>query len=128
MPLSWCWYLRRRGKALKNFRPKSLVSNLHKLLAKVLKNRLNKVVKNSCFKFTECSAEGKQILELSNKWSYLFKVEEWFDGIICKFDIEKPTIRINWAFPLEILDTAFLMWTSRWLSWVVGRGIFSLCT
>lgn len=48
---------------MKNFRPKSLVSNLHKLLAKVLKNRPNKVVKNSCFKFTECSAEGKQILE-----------------------------------------------------------------
>ena len=50
---------------LKDFRPTSLVGSLYKLLAKVLANRLKKVVGNVVSMSQNAFVEGKQILDAS---------------------------------------------------------------
>ena len=72
---------------LKDFRPISLVGSLYKRLAKILANRLKKVVNRAQNDFVG----GRQILDASliaNKVrdSMLRKKEM---GILCKLDIEK---------------------------------------
>lgn len=47
---------------LKNFRPISLVGNLYKLLARVLANRLKKVMNKLVNKAQNACIEGKRIL------------------------------------------------------------------
>ena len=49
---------------LKNFRLISLVGGLHKLLAKVLANRLKKVVGSLILNFQHAFVAGKQILDV----------------------------------------------------------------
>ncbi|KAL6333305.1 hypothetical protein AAG906_028489 [Vitis piasezkii] len=71
---------------LKDFRPISLVVSLCKLLAKVLANKLKrvvgKVISNSQYAFTE-------------------KLKGW---IICKRDMEKAYDYVNWGFLLAIME------------------------
>ena len=52
-----------RPKDLKGFRPISLVGGLHKLLAKVLANRIKKVVDKVVSNSHNAFVEGRQILD-----------------------------------------------------------------
>lgn len=52
------------AKDLKDFRSISLVGGLYKLLAKVLANRLKKVVDNLMSDFQNAFVVGKQILDV----------------------------------------------------------------
>ena len=52
------------AKDLKDFRSISLVGELYKLLAKVLANRLKKVVDNLMSDFQNAFVVGKQILDV----------------------------------------------------------------
>ena len=74
-----------------DFRPISLVGGLYKLLAKVLANRLKKVVGKVVSSAQNVFVEGRQILDaalIANEAinSFLKRNE---NGVSCKLDIEK---------------------------------------
>ncbi|RVW20241.1 hypothetical protein CK203_110273 [Vitis vinifera] len=74
---------------LGDFRPISLLGGLYKLMAKVLANRLKRV---------------------------LNKVKRKEKGLICKLDIEKAYDSINWQFLLKTLHK--MGFGSKWLGWM----------
>ena len=89
----------------KDFRPISLVGSLYKLIAKVLANRLKKVMRSVVNKAQNIFVEGKQILDASliaNKVidSMVRRKEK---GIFCKLDVEKAYDKLNWKFLLVVL-------------------------
>ena len=83
---------------LGDFRPISLLGGLYKLLAKVLANRLKKVIGKVVSIDQNAFVMGRQILDASlianeviDAWQ---KMEE--RGLICKLDIEKAYDSLNW--------------------------------
>ena len=91
---------------LGDFRPISLLGGLYKLLAKVLANRLKKVIGKVVSTAQNAFVTGRQIFdaslianEVANSWQ---KRKE--KGLICKLDIEKAYDSINWKFLMEVLQ------------------------
>ncbi|RVW72019.1 hypothetical protein CK203_054053 [Vitis vinifera] len=82
---------------LRDFRSISLVGGLYKLLAKVLANRLKKVVGKVVSSAQNAFVEGRQILDatlIANKAiDSLLKRNE--SGVLCKLDIEKAYDHLN---------------------------------
>ncbi|RVW77097.1 Transposon TX1 uncharacterized 149 kDa protein [Vitis vinifera] len=95
-----------RVEALRDFRPISLVGSLYKWLAKVLANRLKKVVGKVVSKSQGAFVEGRQILDavlIANEAiDSVFKNNE--SGILCKLDIEKAYDKVDWTFILTIMQ------------------------
>ena len=86
-----------RAEDLSDFRPISLVGGLYKLLAKVLANRLKKVVGKVVSSSQNALVKGRQILNatlIANEAiDSLLKRKE--SGVLCKLDLEKAYDRIN---------------------------------
>ena len=82
---------------LRDFRPISLLGGLYKLLAKVLANRLKKVVGKVVSISQNAFVRGRQILDASLIANEV--IDTWQKqkekGIICKLDIEKVYDSIN---------------------------------
>ena len=91
---------------LKDFKPISLVGSFYKLLAKVLANRLKKVMGKIVSQSQNAFMEGRQILDA------LLIVNEAIDslqksgggGILCKLNIEKVYDHVNWSFLIWLLE------------------------
>ena len=82
---------------LKDLRPISLTGSIYKLIAKVLANRLKKVMNKLVNSAQNAFVEGRQILDaplIANEVidSMLKKKEK---GVLCKLDIEKAYDKIN---------------------------------
>ena len=82
------------------------MGSLYKLLAKVLANRLKRVMGKLVNKAQNAFVEGRQILVdplIANEIidSALKKKEKW---VLCKLDIEKAYDHINWNFLTKILQ------------------------
>ena len=93
------------AKDLKDFRPISPMGSIYKLLAKVLANRLKRVMGKLVNRAHNAFVECRQILDASliaNEVidSMLRKKER---GVICKLSIEKAYDSINWQFLFEVL-------------------------
>ncbi|RVW92453.1 hypothetical protein CK203_042697 [Vitis vinifera] len=106
----FCWdFVKGGADDLCDYRPISLVGGLYKLLAKVLANRLKKVVSPTQNAFVE----GRQILDatlIANETiDSLLKWDEY--GVLCKLDLEKAYNHINWDFLLTMMQ-----------KWVLGRN------
>ena len=84
-----------RAEDLRDFMPISLLGSLYKWLAKVLANRLKKVVSKAQGAFVE----GRQILNavlIANEAiDSVLKNNE--NGILCKLDIEKAYNNVDWS-------------------------------
>ena len=82
---------------LGDYRPISLIGGLYKLLAKVLTNRLKKVIEKVISPDQNAFIKGRQILDGSLIANEV--VDSWKKrgekGLICKLDIEKTYDSIN---------------------------------
>ena len=103
---------------LKNFRPISLVGGLYKLLAKVLANRLRKVVGKVVSKAQGAFVEGRQILDavlIANETiDSILKNNKC--GILCKLDIEKAYDHVDWSFLLMVMHK--MGFGEKWIKWI----------
>ncbi|KAJ9680532.1 hypothetical protein PVL29_019761 [Vitis rotundifolia] len=114
---------------LTDFRPISLVGSLYKLLAKVLANRLKKVVGKVVSTTQNAFVEGRQILDaalIANEViDSLLKRKE--SGVLCKLDLEKAYDRINWDFLLSVMKKmGFGEKWAGWINWCLSTASFSV--
>ncbi|RVW46228.1 LINE-1 retrotransposable element ORF2 protein [Vitis vinifera] len=114
---------------LRDFRPIGLVGGLYKLLAKVLANRLKKIVGKVVSSAQNAFVEGRQILDVAlianEAIDSLLKRNE--SGVLCKLDLEKAYDHINWNFLLFVLQSMGFgeKWTG-WISWCISIATFSV--
>ena len=112
---------------LRDFRPISLVGGLYKLLAKVLANRIKKVVGKVVSSAQNAFVEGRQILDaaliVNEAIDSMLKRNE--SGVLCKLDIEKAYDHLYWNFLLLVLQIMGFgeKWTG-WISWCISIATF----
>ena len=114
---------------LRDFRPISLMGGLYKLLAKVLANRLKKVVGKVVSSAQNAFIEGRQILDatlIANEAiDFLLKRNE--SGVLCKLDIEKAYDHLNWNFLLFVMRSmGFGEKGTGWIYWCISTATFSV--
>ena len=104
-----------RADDFKDFRPISLVGSLYKLIAKVLANRLKKVMSRLVNKAQNAFVEGRQILDASLVANEVIDsmTRRKEKGILCKLDIEKAYDKLNWKFLLTVLRE--MGFGSKWI-------------
>ena len=102
---------------------------LYKLLAKVLANRLKKVMGKIVSKSQNTFVEGRQILDAS------LIANEAIDSmqkngsgdILCKLDIGKVYDHVNWSFLLWLLERmGFGAKLISWIEWCISTVCFSI--
>ena len=103
---------------LGDFRPISLLGGLYKLLAKVLANRLKKVIGKVVSTAQNAFVTGRQILDASLIASKV--IDSWQKrkekGLICKLDIKKAYDNINWKFLMKVLQK--MGFGAKWVGWM----------
>ncbi|RVX02510.1 LINE-1 reverse transcriptase-like [Vitis vinifera] len=103
---------------LKDFRPISLVGSLYKLLAKVLANRIKKVMGKVISEPQNAFVEGRQILDavlIANE-VVDSRLKSNQGGVMCKLDIEKAYDHVDWKFLLAVLKQ--MGFGERWIKWI----------
>ncbi|KAJ9697075.1 hypothetical protein PVL29_009023 [Vitis rotundifolia] len=103
---------------LKDFRPISLVGSLYKLLAKVLANRIKKVMGKVISEPQNAFVEGRQILDavlIANE-AVDSRLKSNQGGVMCKLDIEKAYDHVCWNFLLAVLKR--MGFGERWIKWI----------
>ena len=111
----------------KDFRPISLVGSLYKLIAKVLANRLKKVMIQLVNKAQNAFVGGRQILDASlianEVINSMMRRKE--KGIPCKLDVEKAYDKLNWKFLLTVLrEMGFGRKWIGWIKWYISTTFF----
>ncbi|RVW76867.1 Transposon TX1 uncharacterized 149 kDa protein [Vitis vinifera] len=114
---------------LGDFRPISLLGGLYKLLAKVLAQRLKKVIGKVVSHDQNAFVTGRQILDSSLIANEV--IDNWNKkgdkGVICKLDIEKAYDSINWQFLLKVMEKmGFGAKWLRWMWWCISTAKFSV--
>ena len=114
---------------LKDLRPISLVGGLYKILAKVLANRIKRVLSKVISSEQSAFVEGRQILDVvliaNEAVDTIIRRKE--SGIVCKLDIEKAYDHLSWEFLIQVLDK--MGFGKRWVSWVkwcISTASFSI--
>ena len=103
---------------IRDFRPISLIGSVYKILAKVLANRLRRVLDGLISESQNAFVGGRQTLDSvlianecldnRNKCS--------ISGVVCKLDIEKAYDHVNWDCLLYLMDR--MGFGSKWKSWI----------
>lgn len=92
--------------------------SLYKLLAKVLANKLNKVIARVVLYSQNAIVQGRQILNatlIANK-AIGSRLRSQRGGMICKLGIEKAYDHVKWTFLLEVLQN--MGFGQRWVYWI----------
>jgi hypothetical protein len=106
------------AKEINDFCPISLVGGVYKIIAKILANRMRRVMDRIISKPQNAVVKGRQILdsvlianECLDSW---LKFEE--HGVLCKLDMEKAYDHVDWNFLLYLLRRCGL--GDKWCSWI----------
>jgi hypothetical protein len=107
-----------RAKEIKDFHPISLVGGVYKIIAKVLANRMRRVMGRIISKPQNAFVKGRQILDLvliaNECLNRMLKSEE--PGVLCKLDMEKAYDHVDWNFLLYLLRRCGFR--EKWCSWI----------
>nr|KYP55936.1 Transposon TX1 uncharacterized [Cajanus cajan] len=105
-------------QSLDDYRPISLVGCLYKILAKILANRLKKVLPSIIDDRQSAFLEGRNLLQsvvIANETLYEVKKEKK-SYIFFKVDYEKAYDSVNWEFLLYMLKR--LGFEGKWIQWI----------
>jgi hypothetical protein len=105
------------AKEIKDFRPVSLVSGVYKIIAKVLANRMRRVMDKIISKPQNAFVKGRQILDsvlIANE-CLDSRLKAGDPGVWCKLDMEKAYDHVNWNFLLYLLRSGF---GEKWCMWI----------
>ncbi|RVW33303.1 Transposon TX1 uncharacterized 149 kDa protein [Vitis vinifera] len=117
------------GFTMAFWQPISLVGSLYKWLAKVLANRLKKVVGKVVSKAQGAFVEGRQILDVvliaNEVIDSILKNNK--NGFMCKLDIEKAYNNVDWSFLLTVMQKMGFgeKWIG-WIKWCISTASFSV--
>ncbi|GJR29739.1 putative RNA-directed DNA polymerase, eukaryota, reverse transcriptase zinc-binding domain protein [Tanacetum coccineum] len=103
---------------IKDFRPISLIGFQYKIVAKILANRLSKVIDSVISKEQSAFISGRQILDGP---LILSEVIDWYKKrkkklLLFKVDFEKAFDSVSWRFLDHVMDK--LGFSSTWRRWI----------
>ena len=109
---------KRDATNIKDFNPVSLVGDLHKILAKVLANRLKMVVGQVVSETQNAFVEGRQILDAALIANEVVDalLQRKLSGVVCKLDIEKAYDHLDWDFLMKVMSK--MGFGSKWTNWI----------
>ncbi|WMV55749.1 hypothetical protein MTR67_049134 [Solanum verrucosum] len=117
------------AKELRDFRPINLIGSVYKLIAKILTERLKKVMHKLVDTQQMAFLKGRQITDailIANE-CLDSRVKEKSPGVMCKLDIEKAYDYVNWSFLLEIMQRmGFGLKWIRWIKFCISTVKFSI--
>lgn len=103
---------------LANFWPISLVGGIYKIIAKVLANRMSRVLEKIISEPQNAFVKGRHILDTVLIASECLdsRIKSGISGVLCKLDITKAFDHVNWKFLLYMLKRCGF--GDKWVSWI----------
>uniref|UniRef100_A0A2N9GQ21 Reverse transcriptase domain-containing protein n=1 Tax=Fagus sylvatica TaxID=28930 RepID=A0A2N9GQ21_FAGSY len=108
----------RNASNIKDFRPISLIGSVYKILAKVLANRLKRVLDGLVSESQNAFVGGRQTPDsvlIANE-CLDSRLRSHLPGVVCKLDIEKAYDHVNWDCLLFLLDR--MGFGFKWRTWI----------
>ena len=106
------------AEELTDFRPISLIGGVYKIIAKLLAERLKKVLHRLVDSQQMAFIKGRQIMDavlIANE-CVESRQRSKCPGILCKLDIQKAYDHLNWNFLLLMMQR--MGFGAKWIRWV----------
>jgi hypothetical protein len=108
----------RNASNIRDFHPISLIGSVYKILAKVLANRLKRVLDGLVSESQNAFVGGRQTPDsvlIANE-CLDSRLRSHLPSVVCKLDIEKAYDHVNWDCLLSLLDR--MGFGFKWRTWI----------